>query len=28
LTLNQSTTEFINFSGTISSNGAIDIDPA
>ena len=25
LTLNQSTTEFINFSGTISSNGEIDI---
>ena len=25
LTLNQSTTEFINFSGTISSNGVIDI---
>lgn len=25
LTLNQSTTEFINFSGTIQSNGAIDI---
>jgi hypothetical protein len=25
LTLNQSTTEFINFSGTISSNGTIDI---
>jgi hypothetical protein len=27
LTLNQSTTEFINFSGTISSNGEIDIIP-
>jgi hypothetical protein len=27
LTLNQSTTEFINFSGTIQSNGAIDIIP-
>lgn len=27
LTLNQSTTEFINFSGTISSNGVIDIVP-
>jgi len=25
LTLNQSTTEFINFSGTIQSNGALDI---
>ena len=25
LTLNQSTTEFINFSGTVQSNGAIDI---
>jgi len=25
LTLNQSTTEFINFSGTIQSNGGIDI---
>lgn len=25
LTLNQATTEFINFSGTIQSNGAIDI---
>lgn len=28
LTMNQSTTEFINFSGTIQSNGALDIDPA
>jgi len=28
LTLNQSTTEFINFSGTLTSNGLIDIDPA
>ena len=27
LTLNQSTTEFINFSGTVSSNGVIDIVP-
>jgi len=27
LTLNQSTTEFINFSGTVQSNGAIDIIP-
>jgi hypothetical protein len=27
LTLNQATTEFINFSGTIQSNGAIDIVP-
>lgn len=25
LTLNQSTTEFINFSGTVNSNGALDI---
>jgi hypothetical protein len=25
LTLNQSTTEFVNFSGTIQSNGALDI---
>jgi hypothetical protein len=25
LTMNQSTTEFINFSGTIQSNGALDI---
>jgi hypothetical protein len=28
LTLNQSTTEFINFSGTIQSTGALDVDPA
>jgi hypothetical protein len=28
LTMNQSTTEFINFSGTIQSTGVIDIDPA
>lgn len=28
LTWNQSTTEFINFSGTIQSTGALDIDPA
>lgn len=28
LTFNQSTTEFINFSGTIASTGTIDIDPA
>ena len=27
LTLNQSTTEFINFSGTIQSNGTIEIAP-
>jgi hypothetical protein len=27
LTLNQSTTEFINFSGTISSTGTIDVTP-
>lgn len=28
LTLNQSSTEFINFSGTIQSSGALDVDPA
>jgi len=28
LTMNQSTTEFINFSGTIQSTGTLDIDPA
>jgi hypothetical protein len=28
LTMNQSTTEFINFSGTVQSSGALDIDPA
>jgi len=28
LTWNQSTTEFINFSGTIQSTGALDVDPA
>lgn len=28
LTMNQSTTEFINFSGTIQSTGALDVDPA
>jgi hypothetical protein len=28
LTLNQSTTEFINFSGTIQSTGTLDVDPA
>lgn len=28
LVLNQATTEFINFSGTIQSTGTIDIDPA
>lgn len=27
LTLNQSTTEFINFSGTIASSGTLDITP-
>jgi hypothetical protein len=27
LTLNQSTTEFINFSGTITSNGTLDVTP-
>ena len=27
LTLNQSTTEFINFSGTIQSSGALDVTP-
>lgn len=27
LTLNQSTTEFINFSGTIASSGALDVTP-
>ena len=27
LTLNQSTTEFINFSGTVQSTGALDITP-
>ena len=27
LTLNQSTTEFINFSGTVSSTGTIDVTP-
>jgi len=28
LTMNQSTTEFINFSGTIQSTGTLDVDPA
>jgi hypothetical protein len=28
LTWNQSTTEFINFSGTIQSTGSLDVDPA
>ena len=28
LTLNQSTTEFINFTGTIQSTGALDVNPA
>jgi len=28
ITWNQATTEFINFSGTIQSTGAIDVDPA
>jgi hypothetical protein len=28
LTLNQSSTEFINFSGTIQSSGALDANPA
>jgi hypothetical protein len=28
LTWNQSTTEFINFSGTIQSTGTLDVDPA
>lgn len=28
LTMNQSTTEFINFSGTIQSTGSLDVDPA
>ena len=28
LTMNQSTTEFINFSGTVQSTGALDVDPA
>jgi hypothetical protein len=28
ITFNQSTTEFINFSGTIQSTGLIDVDPA
>jgi hypothetical protein len=28
LTMNQSTTEFVNFSGTIQSTGALDVDPA
>jgi hypothetical protein len=28
LTLNQSTTEFVNFSGTIQSTGTLDVDPA
>ena len=27
LTFNQSSTEFINFSGTIQSSGALDVDP-
>ena len=27
LTLNQSTTEFVNFSGTIQSTGALDVTP-
>jgi hypothetical protein len=27
LTWNQSTTEFINFSGTIQSSGALDVTP-
>jgi hypothetical protein len=27
LTLNQSTTEFINFSGTIQSSGVLDVTP-
>jgi uncharacterized protein (UPF0210 family) len=27
LTLNQSTTEFINFSGTIQSSGTLDVTP-
>lgn len=27
LTFNQSTTEFVNFSGTIQSSGALDVDP-
>jgi hypothetical protein len=28
LTMNQSSTEFINFSGTMQSTGALDVDPA
>ena len=28
LTMNQYTTEFINFSGTVQSTGALDVDPA
>ena len=28
LTMNQSTTEFVNFSGTIQSTGTLDVDPA
>lgn len=28
LTMNQSTTEFVNFSGTIQSTGSLDVDPA
>jgi hypothetical protein len=27
LTLNQSTTEYINFSGTVTSNGIVDVTP-
>ena len=28
LTMNQSTTEFINFSGTVQSTGSLDVNPA
>ena len=28
LTMNQSTTEFVNFTGTIQSTGTLDVDPA